>query len=242
MNIQRLNNHDHADLRISQDVSEYEKTIYSPIVLQEFRRLQGCYPLVFTQPSDGSSYQPVALFGLQAEENLFIDAGEWRTVHIPLLIQRGPFLIGTESATQPDNLENNFIAVNGDHKALSLTEGTRIFNEDGSNTEYLNHITEVLNLIHSGIQTTDRFVEALTTHDLITPLTLRIPLSRGKAAELTGLYAIDEEKVQSLSERTLLQLHANNWLLPMYMMIASLAQVSYLADKKNQRISQSEVS
>jgi hypothetical protein len=63
-----------------------------------------------------------------------------------------------------------------------------------------------------------------------------VPLSRGNAAEVTGLFAIDEERVQLASERVLMHLHNNNWLMPIYMMIASLAQVTLLADRKNQRI------
>jgi hypothetical protein len=236
MTIQRLNNRDHATLRVRQDLSEYEKSIYSPVVLPEFRKLQTCYPLVFIKPADGSAYQPVALLGLQAEENLFVDEGEWKSPHIPLLIERGPFLIGTSGSSKNEDSGENFVAINSEHKAVSITEGERLFNEDGSNTEYLDHLSDILKLIHSGVQTTTEFVNAVTTHDLITPLTLRVPLSRGNAAEVTGLFAIDEERVQLASERVLMHLHNNNWLMPIYMMIASLAQVTLLADRKNQRI------
>lgn len=237
MTVQRLNNRDHAALRVRQDLSEYENSIYCPIVLPEFRRLQSCYPLVFTRPSDGSAYQPVALLGLQADENLFVDEGAWKSPHIPLLIERGPFLIGTAAKVNNDGSGENFVAINSEHKAVNSTEGERLFNEDGSNTEYLNHLSDILKLIHSGIQTTTEFVNALTTYELITPLTLRVPLSRGNAAEVTGLYAIDEERVRSASENVLMLLHNNNWLMPIYMMIASLAQVTHLADRKKQRIS-----
>lgn len=236
MNIQRLNSHDHAKLRVRQDLSEYEKTIYSPIVLPEFRRLQSSYPIVLTKSSDGSAYQPVALFGLQAEENLFINDSVWESPHLPLLIERGPLLIGTASEDERNSTGENFVAININHKNVSSDEGQRLFHDDGSNTEYLDHLTDVLKLIHSGVQTTEDFVKQLSMHDLITPLTLRIPLAKGNAAEVTGLYAIDEEKLERVSQDTLIQLHRSSFLMASYMMIASLAQVSSLIDLKNRRL------
>lgn len=238
MNIQRLNSHDHAKLRVKQDFSEYRTTIYSPVLLPEFRKLQGTYPIVFTKQSDGNTYQPVALFGLQAEENLFINDSVWESPHLPLFIERGPLLIGTATKDEGDSSGENFVAINTNHKNVSYDEGRWLFNNDGSNTEHLNHLTNVLKQIHSSVQTTENFVNLLSMHDLITPLTLRIPLTKGNGAELTGLYAIDEEKLECTSQDTLIQLHKSGFLMASHMMIASMAQVSQLINLKNHRIEQ----
>ena len=237
-NIQRLNSHDHATIGITADTSEHENAIYSPIVVQEFRRLQSCFPLLFTKPSDGSAYQPVALFGLQAEENLFIKNNSWLSTHVPLLIERGPLLIATESASSNGRDPENFVAINCDHTTVSSTAGERLFNDDGSNTKYLNRLTNTLTQIHAGVAKTSEFVALLTKHELISPLTLRIPLTKGKAAELQGLYAIDDEKLQNASDRTLIDLHKNSCLLPSYMMIASMGEVARLIELKNLKIEQ----
>ena len=237
-NIQRLNSHEHASISVTSDTRDYETTIFSPIVVEEFRGLQGYYPLLFTKNDDNGSYQPVALFGLQAEENLYIKNSSWVTPNVPLLVKRGPLLIGTENSSSSE-AGKNFVAINCDHKTISFTTGERLFNEDGSSTEYLTKMTDTLAQIHRGVKQTVAFVNVLEKNELIIPLTLRIPLVKSKAVELTGLFTIDEEKLQAVSKNTLFELHSHNFLVPSCMMIASLAQVSRLIELKNLQLSQS---
>ena len=94
------------------------------------RALQSNFPLMFYKsPSDGS-FTPVALFGFEQGENLFIDESRWTSQYIPMLIQRGPLMIATDGQT-PTGETSPVIAVDRDHpnviepdsEALSLGYG-----------------------------------------------------------------------------------------------------------------------
>jgi hypothetical protein len=63
----------------------------------EFRELQAHYPIVFAKNADGTlGFDPIALFGFQQGENLFLGSGKRAGTRptIPLTVERQPFLIG----------------------------------------------------------------------------------------------------------------------------------------------------
>src|SRR5882672_5531461 len=53
------------------------------------------YPIVFMTLDGGKSFAPVAVTGLDAQTNLFVDAaGEWdRTAYLPAFVRRYPFCL-----------------------------------------------------------------------------------------------------------------------------------------------------
>ena len=76
-NIQKLNNVEHAQLKIKQSPCEADRVMFSPVYTSEMRALQSNFPLMFYKaPSDGS-FTPVALFGFEQGENLFLTDERW---------------------------------------------------------------------------------------------------------------------------------------------------------------------
>ena len=96
-----LNNVDHHDLKFippsaPTDADKVNQVLVFPT---EFPEVQREFPIFFRKGQDGA-FQPVALLGLDKDENLFLGPKGWRTRYIPAIITRGPFLIGLPS---PDN-------------------------------------------------------------------------------------------------------------------------------------------
>ncbi len=91
-----LDNVTHRDLRIvtTRGAAWGDDQMSAPVFLSEFRSAQASYPIVLQQSGDGGGFHPVALMGLRAGENLFLDARGWDAHYIPLTIERGPFMIG----------------------------------------------------------------------------------------------------------------------------------------------------
>ena len=91
-----LNNVDHKDLRvISGHGAQFGDAVMSTLTFpSEFRDLQAHYPIVFRKTMDGTSFEPIALFGFQEGENLFLGSEAWDASYVPHLIKRQPFLIG----------------------------------------------------------------------------------------------------------------------------------------------------
>lgn len=88
-----LNSVEHSDLRvITQRGDKYGDDLwFSPTFVDEIRSVQAHYPIVFHKDQTTAQFTPVALFGFEQQENLFLQANEWNASYIPLSVQRMPF-------------------------------------------------------------------------------------------------------------------------------------------------------
>ena len=93
-----LNNIDHKDLRVvTARGAAYGDNVMSALTFpDEFRTLQAHYPIVFRKLDDGTGFEPLALFGFQEGENLFLEDGRWDAFDLPLTVERQPFMIGVD--------------------------------------------------------------------------------------------------------------------------------------------------
>ena len=73
-----LNNDDHQDVCvITERSARYgDNVMYALTFPFEFRSVQALYPILFHSDSNGNPF-PVALFGFQEGENLFLDESGW---------------------------------------------------------------------------------------------------------------------------------------------------------------------
>ena len=235
-NIQKLNNVEHAQLKIKQSPCKADCVMFIPVYTSEMRALQSNFPLmIYKSPSDGS-FTPIALFGFEQGENLFIDEDRWISQYIPMLIQRVPLMIATDGTTETGE-PSRIIAIDMEHPNVSDVDGEPLFLEFGGNTAYLDRLAAMLEGIHQGHTLTPLFIEALKQHDLITAISLKITLKNGQDHALEGFYAIDDEKLQTLNEDAIAYLHRRGHLLPAFMMVASQSQLKRLIELKNAKMS-----
>jgi hypothetical protein len=223
-----LNNVDHKDLRvISKRGAEFGDAVMSVITFPaEFRDLQAHYPIVFRKSNDGLSFEPIALFGFQEGENLFLRGGGWEASYVPLLIARQPFLIGNTGGELMMHIDLN-------SPRVSMTEGETVFLAHGGNTEFLERMNSVLLSIHQGLQSTPAFIAALMEHQLLESFVLDVELNDGSQNRLAGFYTINEDKVHSLNGNALDLLNRAGYLQAIYMVIASLSNFRALIERKN---------
>ena len=95
-----LNNVEHAGLRVvtTRSADLGDDVMYAVTFPWEFRNLQAHYPILFRKRPDTGEFQPIALFGFEERENLFLSASGWDAAYVPLTIERQPFLIGMQPA------------------------------------------------------------------------------------------------------------------------------------------------
>ena len=234
-NIQKLNNVQHAQIKIKQTHCSAEQIMFSPVFTSEMRALQSNFPMMFYKNQSDGAFQPIALFGFEQGENLFLGDAGWTSQYIPMLVQRGPLMIAVDGQTESGE-DARVVAIDMDHPKVSEQEGEPLFLEFGGNTEYLDRLAAILEGIHIGHSTTPLFVEALLQHSLIAPITLNITLKNGADHALEGFYAIDDETLQVLPEAALTDLHRRGYLMPAYMMVASQSQLKRLIGLKNQKV------
>jgi hypothetical protein len=202
--------------------------MYTTTFPAELRTLQAHYPIVFRKTDDGRSFEPIALFGFQAGENLFLTADGWDAPEVPLMIQRQPFLIGR-------NGEELLVHVDLDNPRVSKTEGESAFLPHGGVSEFLERVNSMLFTIHQGLQHNVAFVEALLKHELLESFVFDIELDDGSQNPQAGLYTIHEERLAALPGDAIAALHQAGHLQTIYMALASLSQFRALIDRKNRK-------
>lgn len=221
-----LNNIDHRDLRVeTAHGAEYGDAIMCAFTFPaEFRSVQAHYPIVF-QKDDQGGFQPVALFGLQADQNLFLSGSHWDAHYVPLAVDRQPFMIGIADG-EP------MIHVDVEHPRVQAGTGQAVFREHGGTTEYLEHVNSMLLALHEGLQDTPAFVEALLQNQLLESFVLDIQHDSGDHSRLVGYYTINRDRLHALDAETLGTLSAAGYLEPIYMIIASMSCIRDLIERQ----------
>jgi hypothetical protein len=224
-----LNNVEHKNLRIvTARGAQYGDAVMSAITFPaEFRELQGTYPIVFSRGEDGD-FTPLALFGFEHGENLFLGPDGWDAPVVPLSVERQPFLIGRAS----DELQVH-VDLDSPRVRDGGIEGEPVFLTYGGTSEYLERITSVLRTLHEGIETTRTFVAALRELDLLESFVLDVELDDGSQHRLVGFHTINEERLQALPAGQLERLHRTGYLQAIYMQTASLSQFRNLITRRN---------
>jgi hypothetical protein len=223
-----LNKIDHRNLRV--DTSHgamFGDEIMSALTFPaEFRNVQSYYPIVF-QKDELGSFQPVALFGLQQGQNLFLQGARWDAHYIPLSVKREPFLIGRSG----DSLQ---IHIDLDHPRVGTESGQPLFHDHGGSTEYLEQVSSMLGMLHSGVLETAAYIDALLKFDLLESFVLDIQLDEETNNRFMGFYTINEERLRQLGGDALGELGAAGYLEPTYMAMASLSHLRDLIERLRQ--------
>jgi hypothetical protein len=222
-----LNNVDHKDLRIitTRSAAHGDNVMFVPTFPSEFRSVQAHYPIVFRKGADGQ-FQPLALFGFEDKQNLFLGPNGWDATYVPLMIERLPFLIGRSG-------EQLLVHVDLDSPRVSRTEGEPVFLPHGGSTAFLERINSVLLTIHEGMEAARTFIGQLSEYQLLESFVLDIQLANGSQNRLTGFYTINEERLTNLSGFALELLSRAGHLQAAYMAVASLSNFRALIERQD---------
>lgn len=238
-NHQQLDNIRHKNLKVitTQHPDYGENESYARLVLGELAHAQADYPLFFRKNSETGQFEIIAMFGFDKQENLFLDTQGWHAHYLPLSIQRKPFLIGLQPSVQSsDDHEHATVHIDMDSPRISEAEGESVFLEHGGQSPYLQHISQVLASLHAGHKQTPDFINALLSHELIEAVDLKVTLNDDSTHQLSGLYTIHEEHLNALDAQALSELHQKGYLKCIYMMIASVSNISRLIALKNKQM------
>ncbi|UAA40349.1 SapC family protein [Paraneptunicella aestuarii] len=229
-----LDSRAHRFVRVRTDKVEAEGAVLHliPVVVSEFMQLVVQYPIVFTKHAETGEFLCSAMMGLDAGENLFWEQGKWQGIYIPLQVVRQPLFLG-----QDDESEGQYvICLDAESDCLSDNDGEALFDDSGDPTAYLEAQNANLVQLLEGEFATSRFIEKMLQLKLVTPLSLEITLSDGSSHTVTGIYTIDEDALQALSPELLVELQQDDYLRPIYAMIASQGQIYNLIDRKNKML------
>lgn len=236
-NFELVNHDEHQDVRVITERSPLygDSVMYTLTLPFEFRSVQTHYPILFHQEDDGELL-PVALFGFEKGENLFLDESGWNAGYVPATILRQPFLIGYQgSEIDKDEDKTRVLTIDMDHPRVNKEEGEPLFLPLGGRSDYLEWSADLLEQIYEGLVHCEEFVAALKEHDLIEAANFDITLSDGSHNQLLGFHVLNEEKVRQLPGDVLAQFSEKSFLMPMFMILASMGNIRTLIQRKDRK-------
>lgn len=232
----QLNNAEHGSLRVRTERGPAfgDAVMSCPLFPHEFRRAQAHYPICFAKDANTAAFRPVALFGLERDENLFLreENTAWDAAYVPAAMRMQPFLIGRMHGGEMEvhvDLDHPRVATDGE-------AGEPVFLEHGGQAPLLQGTTETLGEIAEGDEASTAFCERLAEEDLLEPFTLDVTLNDGSEGRLAGLYVIAEERLATLGGATLERLQGAGDLMPVFMAVASLSRLEDLVARRNAKL------
>jgi|SRR5688572_30795287 hypothetical protein len=230
-----LDGETHRDLRVRTDASPDlgDGVMACLTVPTEFRRVQNEFPILFRRDLERGDFSALALFGFETGENLFLEEGRWDARYRPLALSIQPFLIGTP----PNGDGPRQVHIDLEHARISPDEdGMRLFDEHGQATPFLESVAGKLGELDEGYRETAGFFAALSRHELLEPFSLDVELADGARHRLVGYHLINESWLRALDGAAIAELHAAGYLMPIFMALASLSNISALVKRKNRRL------
>lgn len=233
--IQALNSKQHRNLRVvAKRGADYGEAVHIvPVVADELRELVLEYPVILVKDEDTGRFGMCAMLGFEQGENLYLDGENWDAFHIPLQVRRQPFSLTftaeKDGAPDPASL---VIAVDMESKRVGEDEGEALFNEDGSQSEFLQKTNDLLARLGPAEGATEVFINTLADHELLEPARLDVQLGEGEKRSFEGLYSISDERLQQLEGDTLAELYKRGFLQAAWLMLASTGNMRKLLMRK----------
>jgi len=192
------------------------------IAVHEFSRCSPIFSIVFLRDTEGTDIKPVALFGLERGQNLFVIQGQWGATYIPAILRRYPFV----SVLDGDG-QRLGICVDESSGLLSDTEGTPLFLKDGQPSEALEKTKRFLGELSTMETFSNQFCQYLESLGLFRVLNISYEV-KGEKKSLGGCHVVDEKKLQELDDNAFLDLRKKQFLGPIYSHLSSLGQIEKL--------------
>ena len=195
----------------------------------EFNEACKEYAIVFTR-SAGGRIVPVAMLGLRARENLYVDEqANWTAGYLPAFLRRYPFVL----AELPGQTLG--VCIDEAFAGLSDSEGEALFDEKGSNTPFLQNALDFLHQYQHEYQRTEAFCQRLQEAGLLMEMNARADLVDGRSFTVNGLMVVDEKKLMALPDAVALSLFRSGELHLISTHLMSLSNMQKLVDRMAER-------
>lgn len=218
-----LSSQRHGHWRVRQGGAAFAAGSHSiPLMVGEFAQASRAYPLVFAGPD----HLPVAVLGLEAEQNRFVTADQWQAgTYIPAYVRRYPFVFAR--TTDPDGY---VLAIDADADMVVQggEEGQPLFDGDHP-SEMTRQAMQFCEAFTREDIITRAFSAALAEAGVLIERQADVVLVDGRRHSLQGFQVIDPARLAALPDATIVHWHRQGWLAPAHFHLASLARFSDLA-------------
>ena len=197
-----------------------------PLTGFEFPMAMRDYPIVFVG-GQGGQYMPAVMLGVKSDENLFVSQkGQWLGKYIPMYVRQYP-LMAAEMA------DDDKVTVCIDRAVVGSKGSQPLFDDNGKETPWLAGMSAVAAEYLAHMQKTIAFCRRLSSMGLIVPLNPELNNKKtGNITRIEGLYAVDEQRLNAISDNDAVNLFRSGDLSWIYLHLASLINFGDLANRK----------
>ena len=191
-----------------------------PLTVSEFPVAALSYPIIFA----GERRQPLAVMGVGADQNLFVDGegGFIPGAYIPAYVRRYPFVLASD-----DSRGQLVVCIDRAASMLGEDYDVAFFDEKGEATEYTSNCIKFCNDFEAEGRRTESFINLVKELDLFEVKQANFnPVNPdgtpGPVQPIAEYFAISELKLRALPAEKLKELTENGALGQMYAHIVSL--------------------
>ncbi len=231
-NIVPINSEQHKNLKVTnqRDLSHVADQHIAPVSAREFSQAATSYPIVLVKDSaESNRFRSVVMLGLEAGENLYYSPGKWEAIFVPQSISLVPFALGLD----PEKENTLTTCIDVDSVFVGEDKDQALFDTEGNSTEFYKGVQESLGNLYDNEVVTEKFIKEMNDNGLLTELELVIALSSGESKRLTGLFGIDEKKLQELADDKVIDFHKRGLFMPIHALLGSTGQINRLAQLRN---------
>jgi hypothetical protein len=222
-NPQPLNPEQHAALGVKQIDQPFGflRTAHAiPVTVTEFGTTASAYPIIFV----GNDLTPVAVMGVRQNENLFVkeDGTTEADFYVPAFVRRYPFVFANDK-------DSDRLLLCVDREAPMVTNQPDVaFFENGQPTEFTNNAIEFCKEFERQRRATADFVGVLQKFNLLEQKTVAFQPrdqqgnSVGEQQKIADYMAVDEEKLNNLTNEQFVELRESGALGAIYAHMLSL--------------------
>lgn len=226
-NLKAISKDQYSDRKwqFSPDYSFAAKDSVCPIVLLELPTAMVTSPVAFLY-SEGQ-YILVAVQGLRPQTNLFVDAnGDWKGKYVPAKYHGYPFVLASTSGDG----ENLILCIDEDSGLVDSDEADKLFFDDkGELSEATQDVMKFLSEAHNSRIAASKICQKLKDHGLLRTWSIEIKYDEG-THKVEGLFRIDEEAFNKLSNEAFIELRQAGALPVIYSQLLSIQHIVKLAD------------
>ena len=206
---------------------KFAKNVNSvPLTAIEFGQASIEYPIVFT--GNETAVMPCAILGATATSNLFVqEDGSWGGKYVPAFVRRYPFVFSQDTSGKNLilHIDESFEGVNKSDR------GERLFDSDGTQTQYLKSVLAFLQDYQQRFQRTQIFCKRLLELELLRPMEAQFSLPSGQRQSLSGFQTVDREKLKAISNDDLGKMLRTDELECIFLHLASLRHFGSIAER-----------
>lgn len=224
-----LDSRDHRDLKVARAADDWSVAsgINSiAIAALEFADVALDFPIVFVSIPNAqgeAELVPVAVFGLRAGENLYVQGSSWRARYVPALLRMYPFgVAGIEG-------DRVMIAIDEEWAGWSRTEGEPVFDASGQPSARTRELADEIGKFAGEVQRAPALGKLLSDAGLLMDTRFEATTPDGEKISVDGFYSVDANKLAELDDARTLELVRNGAMSLIHAHQISMRNMSRLA-------------